>query len=125
VDGVNPQCTLTYIDGYLYGSAAHGNGEAGIIYRMRPDGSDFFVIDTFNGLFPQRTDGYLPQGDLVLVGDSLYDRTFSGGDFNGGTIFALSLPGVPEPGTINLALFVFAAIGFRKSRLGSAAKENR
>ncbi len=74
---------------YLYAATSNG-GEAnrGIIYRVKPDGSDFLVLHSF-----ELEDGAHPFGSLIIVDDKLYGLTEFAGTYNGGTLFELEKDG--------------------------------
>lgn len=79
-------------DGWLYG-AGRGGGvgifNAGTVYRMRPDGSDFTVLHSFSDV-----DGREPYGTLLVGRDgALYGTTWGGGDQGVGTAFKLNRDG--------------------------------
>ncbi len=61
-----------------------GPANAGTLYRIRTDGSDFQVIKVFGG----QTDGNAPLGDLVLSADGeIYGVTAQGGLFGMGCVY--------------------------------------
>jgi|GEM_PF-1518619 len=73
-------------DEYLYGTTQQG-GEfgRGTIFKIRPDGTDFSVIKTF-----ENSNGAIPFGKLIHVSNGfLYGTTSQGGGGNTGTIFRL------------------------------------
>ena len=74
---------------YLYAMTSNG-GEPnrGIIYRVKPDGSDFLKLHTF-----ELTDGAHPFGSLIIVDDKLYGMTEFAGSYNGGTLFQIGKDG--------------------------------
>ncbi|MDO1451401.1 T9SS type A sorting domain-containing protein [Rhodocytophaga aerolata] len=82
-------------DGYLYGLTSGGGpnfGDAGTIFKLALDGSDFTVIKTFNSY----VDGTDPIGSLMQGGDDyLYGATQGGGEFNQmkGNIFKIAPDG--------------------------------
>ena len=78
------------LDGVLYGTtAAGGVSNAGAIFRVNPDGSEFATIKSF-----LVSDGAGPQGGLALAPNGfLFGATYSGGISNFGTIFKISTNG--------------------------------
>jgi uncharacterized repeat protein (TIGR03803 family) len=82
-------------DGYLYGLTSGGGpkfGDAGTIFKLALDGSEFTVIKTFNSY----VDGSDPIGSLIQGGDDyLYGATQGGGEFNQmkGNIFKIAPDG--------------------------------
>jgi uncharacterized repeat protein (TIGR03803 family) len=82
------ECKLTeYTDGYLYGMANKGGlYNAGVIYRMKKDGSSYAVIHHFNS----SVDGHVRAGGVTDGKDGyLYGAAAYGGINNSGTLFRL------------------------------------
>lgn len=83
--GIEPLSGLTISDGVLYGTTPRGGvSNLGTVFKVNTNGTGFAVIKQFSG-----GDGNNPQGDLSLVGDSLYGTTVSGGTW-GGTVYKLA-----------------------------------
>lgn len=61
--------------GVCQGTDQQGTGVPGVLWSMRPDGTDYRVLHTFGGGLSGRT----PVGPLQRVGDSLYGVTAHGG----------------------------------------------
>ncbi|HLH81000.1 MAG TPA: choice-of-anchor tandem repeat GloVer-containing protein, partial [Chthonomonas sp.] len=92
-------------DGLIYGTANGGpnsipiDGLGGVIYRMRPDGSDFQVIHqcmSNDGLMGQYATGLYGVGALSLCQGSdgrLYGTTYAGGAGGEGAIFSVNPDG--------------------------------
>ncbi len=80
----NPHGTLTQLaDGYLYGITSK------FIFRIKPDGTGFTNLKTFNGAA-----GLTGVGKLVLAADGyLYGVTAEGGVLNEGVVFKLKPDG--------------------------------
>ncbi len=80
----NPHGTLTQLaDGYLYGITSK------FIFRIKPDGTGFTNLKTFNG-----ATGLTGVGKLVLAADGyLYGVTAEGGVLNEGVVFKLKPDG--------------------------------
>ena len=104
VDGMGAVAPLLlYSDGYLYGVTAEGGANGtGTIFRLRPDGSAFGVVHTFDALVDNTTtpdtnaDGALSVAALVDGGDGrLYGVASLGGANGYGTVFAFD----PATGT--------------------------
>jgi uncharacterized repeat protein (TIGR03803 family) len=106
-DGAAPCATLTLSGNVLYGTApAGGTGASGTIYSVKTDGTQFKTLYSFEPLNPSygtNSDGAFPVAGLLLVGNSLYGTTFSGGPGSGGTVFALPIGTFPATIT-NIAL---------------------
>jgi uncharacterized repeat protein (TIGR03803 family) len=94
-DGAAPCATLTLSENVLYGTASSGGTHAnGTIYSLRTDGTQFKTLYSFTPLNPSNgtnSDGAFPIASLLLVGNSLYGTTFSGGPGSAGTIFRLPI----------------------------------
>jgi uncharacterized repeat protein (TIGR03803 family) len=98
-DGTYPHGGLTVgAKGELYGTAAGGgSGTDGIVYELIPNGHGRFaekILHSFSG----GADGANPYSSLVLVSDSLYGTTYSGGGSAAcvdgcGTVFAVTPAG--------------------------------
>ena len=62
-DGSQPYAGLLAHNGYLYGTAEYGGAtQHGVVFRMRPDGSQFSALHNFQG----GADGGLPLTDLIV-----------------------------------------------------------
>ena len=99
-NGGFPNGTL-YSDGtFLYGmTAAGGMNDIGVIFKIKPDGTNFDVLLNMGG----GTTGRYPEGPLISDGTFLYGLTPAGGTSNLGTIFKI----MPD-GTGYLKLLNFA-----------------
>ena len=92
-DGSLPNGTL-YFDGtFLYGTTYSGGSNAGggTIYKLKPDGSDFTTIHSFNGSNP--INGAQPQGELIFDGIYFYGVTFNGGTNSKGIVYKIKPDG--------------------------------
>ncbi len=77
-DTALPQRSLVQVeDGRLFGTASMSrSGTGGVVFSLRPDGSNFTLQHTFN----PAEDGYGPVCELILARDGrLYGTTTSGG----------------------------------------------
>jgi uncharacterized repeat protein (TIGR03803 family) len=80
---------LTLGGSTLYGVTPRaGNSNAGTVFRVNTDGSDYALIKDFSG-----DDGALPCGDLLLSGSTLYGATGAGGTNSLGTVFRVETDG--------------------------------
>jgi len=116
-DGAAPCAGLTVAGGLLYGAAPHGGaGGEGSIFSVATNGTAFRTLYSFSALNVPggtNTDGALPVGDLLLVGDSLWATTFAGGPGGAGTIFKLPLTSFPAVATaINLGASQIVTLHF-------------
>lgn len=95
-DASNPSNVLVQAtDGNFYGEMTGRSGYyAGNVFRMTPAGK-VTVLYTFCKL-TSCTDGVFPQGGLVQgANGDLYGTTQSGGKYNDGIFFAITLAGTP------------------------------
>lgn len=90
VDGVGPLAPpVEDGNGYLYGTTQAGGVHlAGTVYRISKAGGPLAVLHSFAGI--SGNDGALPYSGLVWVGRMLYGTTYTGGVFNGGTVYRVS-----------------------------------
>jgi uncharacterized repeat protein (TIGR03803 family) len=90
-DGEYPYGSLTVVGEWLYGMTYSGGSTGqGTIFRIRPDGTGFSVVQEFSG-----ANGSGPVGTLIYENGILYGVTGMGGDHNLGVVFALTLPAPP------------------------------
>ncbi|HRI78393.1 MAG TPA: T9SS type A sorting domain-containing protein [Cyclobacteriaceae bacterium] len=77
-------------DGFFYGMTSQGgSGAVGVIYKIKPDGSQFSIIHDFQG-----SDGSQPAGKLMMASNGfLYGMTQYGGISDKGVIFRVSPDG--------------------------------
>ena len=87
VTGAGPwKTTLLYDGTFLYGvTELGGQNNAGVIFKIRPDGSTFTNLYDF----AQGSLGIFPAGSLMSIGDTLYGTTSMGGPNNLGAVFKL------------------------------------
>ncbi len=89
-EGKNPLCMLALTNGVLYGTTRNGlTNINSTVFSIHTDGSSFTVLHVFTN-FPA---AHTPDAGLVLGGNTLYGTTFAGGDFNGGTVYAINTDG--------------------------------
>lgn len=92
-DGARPNASL-YFDGtFLYGTTYTGGAGAGggTIFRLKPDGTGFTTVHSFNGSNP--INGTQPQGELMFDGIYLYGVTFNGGINTKGVLYKIKPDG--------------------------------
>jgi uncharacterized repeat protein (TIGR03803 family) len=98
-DGAKPVANLLLVGGTLYGTTpAGGFGADGTVFSVSTGGGQFQPLYSFSAVNSgngTNADGAIPDGDLVLVGNSLYGTTFAGGLRAAGTVFSLALPVLP------------------------------
>jgi uncharacterized repeat protein (TIGR03803 family) len=108
-EGAYPQDALTLSGNTLYGTAnGGGTSGGGTVFGINTDGTGFTNLHSFtvfkannNGL-NTNSDGFSPQGDLVLAGNALYGVANDGGSSGHGTVFAVNTDGT---GFTNLHTF--------------------
>jgi len=83
----SPVCRGSLIYGMTEFGGAHG---AGVIYKIKKDGTGFAVLHSFSG---GTADGSYPRGTLILKGNVLYGMTRWGGASDNGTIFKINVNG--------------------------------
>lgn len=94
-NGCEPDGTPILAGGTLYGSTTIGGSNYnGCLYRINTNGSDYedifdFPVGAPNQAFQDtNAGGQNPQGQLVLIGDTLYGTCVTGGPDDDGTIFS-------------------------------------
>ena len=94
-DGVMPWAGLTLSCNTLYGTAGHGGTSGyGTVFAVNTDGTGFTNLHNFSAI-PSGTnsDGAVPIGGLILLGNTLYGTTHGGGSSGNGTVFAINTDG--------------------------------
>ena len=92
-DGDFPSSGLLLFGNRLRGATAYGGDlNRGTVYELNSDGTGYQLNYEFQG---GANDGQSPQDNLVGSGTNLYGVTSDGGTNDSGTVFALSLVGVP------------------------------
>ena len=128
-------------DKLLYGvSSAGGASGFGFVYRIYPDGRNFEVIHTFDGVTAGNT-GVFPSGSLIsingkLVGGTNGDGNLSADPLSRGSIYSLNTDGTGFTTIYNLSSgetiqalhpasngFLYAAIGFGPSEIFKIAMD--
>lgn len=87
LDGASPNGLLYASNGYLYGTTGgSGHMGKGTLFRLKPDGTAFEQIHSWQG-----SDGAKPTGGLVEWQNEIWIITAEGGNENAGTVFAIPL----------------------------------
>jgi uncharacterized repeat protein (TIGR03803 family) len=100
-DGSHAYAGLTLSGSTLYGTTEQGGSTGdGVVFEVDVSGSGYMNLYSFtNG-----TDGYNPDGGVVLSGHTLYGTADYGGSAENGTVYSLTLPVINLPQlTINRA----------------------
>src|SRR5690606_35725314 len=89
-EGKNPYAGLTEADGYLYGTTAFGGAgdNNGAVFKVRPDGTAFTTIYSFDGW-----NGRRPMGEVIVHDDVVYGMTTAGGASDKGIIYRVNNDG--------------------------------
>lgn len=91
VDGAAPAAGLVLFGNTLYGTAkAGGTNGQGTVFKLNNDGSGFTTLYHFTG----GSGGANPQGDMVLLDNTLYGTTYTSGSVHAGTVFAVTTDGL-------------------------------
>lgn len=88
-DGAQPHSGVLEINGVFYGMTAEGGNEGkGVIYKMKPDGTDFSVLYSFH-----KSTGHNPHGRLTLGSDghTVFGMTKTGGSGGFGVVFGFDI----------------------------------
>ena len=95
-DGARPVANLLLAGNTLYGTTPGGGSSAdGTVFSLSTSGSQFQSLYSFSAVNSgngTNVDGAIPDGDLILEGNSLYGTAYAGGFGAAGTVFRLSLP---------------------------------
>ena len=90
-DGDTLRGSLIFYDGKLYGMTPLGGANnVGEIFRMNMDGTGFTVLHSFT---TATTDGFDPNGSLILYNGQFYGTTLHGGASGRGTVFRIGPSG--------------------------------
>ncbi|HET8803831.1 MAG TPA: choice-of-anchor tandem repeat GloVer-containing protein [Aequorivita sp.] len=92
-DGSLPNASLNYDGTFLYGTTYSGGTGAGggTIYKLKPDGTEFTTIHSFNG--SNTINGAQPQEELLFDGSYFYGVTFNGGINTKGVLYKIKPDG--------------------------------
>jgi len=112
-DGTSPNSLLEgFIDDNFYGTTSGGGAHGhGTVFKITPAGAET-VLYSF-GASP--TDGENPSGLLQASDGNLYGTTYSGGNFEGGTLFKLT-----PTGTLTMLYASFGSFSNGSSCSGGA-----
>ena len=98
-DGLNPVNQLLLVGPTLYGTALGGGSfTRGTVFAMETNSpGSFRILHYFpdvSGSNATNTDGGNPYGGLVLVSNTLYGTTVTGGKYGNGTVYGVSTDGL-------------------------------
>lgn len=90
-NGYLPQSALYYDGTYLYGTTFGGGfGGGGILYKIKPDGTDY--SETFN-FYNTNHQSISPEWDLTFDGTYFYGATYNGNSLENSTIYKVKPDG--------------------------------
>jgi len=90
-DGANPYGSLTLVGSILFGMTSEGGTYSdGTIFQINTDGSGYTNLYSFGTV---DNDGANPEGDVTLVGSTLFGMANNGGIYSYGTIFQINTDG--------------------------------
>jgi uncharacterized repeat protein (TIGR03803 family) len=95
-DGENPEADLVLSGDTLYGTARNGGTNGyGTVFSLNTNGSGFAVLHTFDSQNVNETnlDGWYPEANLVISGDTLFGTASSGGTNSSGIVFSVKTDG--------------------------------
>jgi len=88
--GSVPNGSLAIANNVLYGMTSEGGANSqGCIFKVNTDGTDFVKLFDFSGF----SDGANPYGSVIIAGNTLYGMTFTGGEYNSGSLFRIHTDG--------------------------------
>jgi uncharacterized repeat protein (TIGR03803 family) len=97
-DGSFPNANLLLSGNTLYGTTGSGGGSgSGTVFQINTNGTGFTTLYYFTSLSTNyiyggtNSDGALPEGSLILSGNTLYGTAAYGGSSGNGTIFSINL----------------------------------
>jgi len=89
-DGAHPYGELILAGNTLYGTAEQGGSSGyGTVFKLNANGTGFTTLHSFIYI----SDGAVPDGGLILSGNTLYGTAFAGGSSSRGTVFAVNTDG--------------------------------
>jgi len=95
--GAFPVGTLLVSGVTLFGTTElGGSSDVGMVFVVNTDGTDFTNLHNFpqdSGTLATNSDGFYPQGGLVLSGHRLYGAASDGGSAGNGTVWAVNTDG--------------------------------
>jgi uncharacterized repeat protein (TIGR03803 family) len=92
-DGAYPESGLVLSGNTLYGTTFEGGPWTnGTLFAINTDATGFTNLHFFFYTHPP-TNGHSPQGGVILSGNTLYGTAQSGGDWDGGVIYAINTNG--------------------------------
>ncbi len=94
-NGAYPEGGLVMSGTTLYGTTVRGGSsdqyyDGGTVFKVNTDGSGYLVLRSFRNT---TTNGYNPEGSLVLSGGTLYGTTTAGGTSDYGTVYKMNTDG--------------------------------
>lgn len=91
LDGYTPNAGMIVSGNTLYGTTAFGGAyNGGTVFAITTNGGAYSVLHSFNATAGE---GKIPEGEVVVAGDTLYGTTFGNGTSLSGTLFSLNTDG--------------------------------
>ena len=91
--GIDPNGVTRGNGGVLFGTTSSGgNAGAGVLFKLTPNGTGYteHILHNFTGA---KGDGRFPGGNVLVIGDTIYGTTTTGGSGPCGTIFKIAASG--------------------------------
>lgn len=90
-DGVTPDAGMILNSNMLYGTTAFGGRyDGGTIFAIATNGGAYSILHSIN---TAAGEGKIPEGEVVMAGDTLYGTTLGNGTSLSGTIFSVNTDG--------------------------------
>lgn len=90
-DGVTPDTGMILNSNMLYGTTAFGGRyDGGTIFAIATNGSAYSILHSIN---TAAGEGKIPEGEVVIAGDTLYGSTLGNGTDVSGTLFSVNTNG--------------------------------
>jgi uncharacterized repeat protein (TIGR03803 family) len=87
-DAFTPNTGMILNSNTLYGTTTFGGDyNSGTVFAISTNGSGYSLLHSFN---PDSGEGKLPEGELVMAGNTLYGTTLGSGPSLSGTIFSVN-----------------------------------
>jgi uncharacterized repeat protein (TIGR03803 family) len=123
-DGATPTAGLVLSGNTLYGTAAYGGAYgSGTVFAIHADSTGFtnlhsFSVQATNALGSYtNSDGFYPNGALVLSGNTLYGTAYNGGVNGNGSVYKVDTDGT---GFTNLYSFTATSVSYPNTNTDGA-----
>jgi uncharacterized repeat protein (TIGR03803 family) len=117
-DGGTSLAGLVISGNTLYGTTGvEGSIGGGYVFSVNTDGTAFNILHVFGGS-GAGTDGSIPK-TLLLLDNTLYGVTARGGEYNNGTVFAISSDGTDFRSLYSFSAGNYDSLGYITNRDGA------